>query len=51
MRMGSASTFKYILAVFQDWVECAACKDQEMVLYEPCWDHMNPRVIAEFQNM
>lgn len=51
MRMGSASTFKYILAVFQDWVECATCKDQKMVLYEPCWDHMNPEVIVKSQNM
>lgn len=49
--MGSASTVKYILIVFQDWVECATCKDREKVLYEPCWDHTNSKVIVESQNM
>lgn len=51
MRMGSASTFNYILVVFQDWVECTTCTDQEKVLYEPCWYHMNSKVIVESQNM
>lgn len=51
MRMGFVCTFKYVLAVFQDSVECATCKDQKMVLYEPCWDHINSKVVVESQNI
>lgn len=43
MRTGTAPTFRYVLAVFQDWVECATCKEQEMVLYEPCRDRANEK--------